>query len=161
MSTICIAPAYILTYKCLYCRHDGNYFANPERPRPLINCAICLKPDSVRVTGIEPSFTAFREGEEPHWGDEEDINAIPADLLTTAPKTRANRTLPAPILMSSVLTEKPEELEQCPICLDDDLGVTGAATLRVCNHTFHRGCIETWVRDTDASCPICKRRIYH
>ena len=47
-------------------------------------------------------------------------------------------------------------VQQCSICQDDIS--SGGARLRVCQHSFHRSCIQTWF-GASVRCPICRRDI--
>ena len=47
-------------------------------------------------------------------------------------------------------------LQQCSICQDDIS--SGGARLRVCQHSFHRSCIQTWF-GASVRCPVCRRDI--
>ena len=47
-------------------------------------------------------------------------------------------------------------LQQCVICQDDIS--SGGARLRVCQHSFHRSCIQTWF-GASVRCPVCRRDI--
>ena len=47
-------------------------------------------------------------------------------------------------------------LQQCSICQDDIS--SGGARLRVCHHSFHRSCIQTWF-GASVRCPVCRRDI--
>ena len=46
--------------------------------------------------------------------------------------------------------------QQCAIC-QDDISSDGAR-LRVCQHSFHRSCIQTWF-GASVRCPMCRRDI--
>eukprot|EP01113_Clastostelium_recurvatum_P033848 TRINITY_DN4524_c0_g1_i1.p1 TRINITY_DN4524_c0_g1~~TRINITY_DN4524_c0_g1_i1.p1 ORF type:complete len:163 (-),score=34.08 TRINITY_DN4524_c0_g1_i1:101-589(-) len=45
----------------------------------------------------------------------------------------------------------------CAICLDDMLSGETVRPL-LCTHTFHAGCIDTWLRK-NAVCPVCKHKV--
>lgn len=47
-------------------------------------------------------------------------------------------------------------MKECPICLD----ITHAPRSRrlPCGHTFHRACIDTWLRH-NPTCPVCRKRV--
>ena len=47
-------------------------------------------------------------------------------------------------------------IQQCSICQDDIS--SGGARLRVCQHSFHRTCIQTWF-GASVRCPVCRRDI--
>lgn len=58
--------------------------------------------------------------------------------------------------------EKGIQREECSICLDNtDLTHTNWVQLKVCSHTFHKQCIDTWLANrADPKCPLCLRDIY-
>lgn len=58
--------------------------------------------------------------------------------------------------------EKGVQREECSICLDNaELTHTNWVQLKVCSHTFHKSCIDTWmVNHIDPVCPLCLRKIY-
>lgn len=43
-------------------------------------------------------------------------------------------------------------MEECPICMDD---VTNAV-ITACGHVFCRSCVEHWLMNEDAKCPLCR-----
>jgi hypothetical protein len=47
-------------------------------------------------------------------------------------------------------------IQQCAIC-QDDISSDGSR-LRVCQHSFHRACIQTWFH-ASVRCPVCRRDI--
>lgn len=47
-------------------------------------------------------------------------------------------------------------IQRCSIC-QDDISSDGAR-LRVCQHSFHRTCIQTWF-GASVRCPVCRRDI--
>ena len=44
-------------------------------------------------------------------------------------------------------------MDVCPICLDT---LENSAYTAICNHTFHKSCLSTWLMD-NATCPMCRR----
>jgi E3 ubiquitin-protein ligase ATL6/9/15/31/42/55 len=52
----------------------------------------------------------------------------------------------------------------CPICLSD-FTCTGPVkdrirvTIRYCKHTFHSGCLATWLQEY-ATCPMCRAKLF-
>lgn len=58
--------------------------------------------------------------------------------------------------------EKGIQREECAICLDNTkLTCTNWVQLKVCSHTFHKSCIDTWLTNrVDPKCPLCLREIY-
>lgn len=69
-----------------------------------------------------------------------------------------------PVLVTPSQEQIDEELEdyihpslqQCSIC-QDDISSAGVR-LRVCQHSFHRSCIQTWFGGS-VRCPVCRRDI--
>lgn len=47
--------------------------------------------------------------------------------------------------------------ETCPICLDQFKEGTYKRTL-VCNHIYHKKCIDGWLKRKD-TCPVCRRDV--
>lgn len=46
-------------------------------------------------------------------------------------------------------------LEECPICMED----VADAIITSCGHVFCRDCIENWLLNNVADCPMCRSRI--
>ena len=46
----------------------------------------------------------------------------------------------------------------CPICLEEVIDSDNNKKVLHCNHTFHKNCIDRWLR-TRSQCPVCRRRI--
>ena len=44
----------------------------------------------------------------------------------------------------------------CPVCLDDFVANETLVRELPCNHIFHPGCIDIFLRDRSALCPLCK-----
>ncbi|GLT43318.1 hypothetical protein SLA2020_172780 [Shorea laevis] len=44
----------------------------------------------------------------------------------------------------------------CAICLDDFKDGDNCAVIHPCQHMYHRGCIETWLK-LNQHCPYCRR----
>jgi len=49
----------------------------------------------------------------------------------------------------------------CVVCMEEfDLKDTNCCITEMpCGHIFHKSCLTTWLKESDASCPICKHRI--
>jgi hypothetical protein len=70
----------------------------------------------------------------------------------------------SPVLVTPTTEQISQEVEdyihpsiqQCSICQDDIS--SGGARLRVCQHSFHRTCIQTWF-GASVRCPVCRRDI--
>ena len=46
----------------------------------------------------------------------------------------------------------------CPICLEEVIDSDNNKKVLHCNHTFHKNCIDRWLR-TRSQCPVCRRRV--
>lgn len=68
------------------------------------------------------------------------------------------RALPCETTM--VLDDEVElgECHECPICIHTLESGDNVRRLPVCNHTFHRSCIDLWLLRR-ADCPLCKRSV--
>lgn len=49
-------------------------------------------------------------------------------------------------------------VEQCAICLEDCDSNIESVSLKVCNHTFHTHCINSWLTK-QRTCPLCRTKI--
>ncbi|KAL2849916.1 hypothetical protein BJY01DRAFT_210250 [Aspergillus pseudoustus] len=49
--------------------------------------------------------------------------------------------------------------EKCIICWEK-LGLGDSYRRLPCNHVFHCFCIDVWLCEEDASCPLCRRTFY-
>ena len=45
--------------------------------------------------------------------------------------------------------------DECPICMDD----VKNAVITTCGHVFCRGCVENWLINESAKCPLCRADI--
>ena len=55
-------------------------------------------------------------------------------------------------------THAAEDGEVCAICQDDIISGCQTRTISHCDHTFHRGCIDTWFAQ-NVHCPVCRHDI--
>jgi hypothetical protein len=46
----------------------------------------------------------------------------------------------------------------CTICLEEVIDSDNNKKVLHCNHTFHKNCIDRWLR-TRSQCPVCRRRV--
>ena len=53
---------------------------------------------------------------------------------------------------------KDETIEECPICLDKMNKNEFQKTL-ICNHCFHKKCIDRWFKKDNDCCPMCRMEI--
>ena len=91
--------------------------------------------------------------------DSREINQAIANSIETMPEFSfaVDPTLPEVNLESHVVFSIEESEEICPIC-KDALGQASTAVTTKCDHTFHKDCIETWVKSV-RKCPICRTNI--
>mmetsp|Transcript_15362 Transcript_15362/g.28694 ORF Transcript_15362/g.28694 Transcript_15362/m.28694 type:complete len:206 (+) Transcript_15362:32-649(+) len=65
-------------------------------------------------------------------------------------------------LVDNLPTEKMSEATckgaTCSICLEDFI-VNEDARRLPCLHLFHKGCVDTWLKNFNSNCPICKTSI--
>ncbi|KAL1982006.1 hypothetical protein VTN96DRAFT_1830 [Rasamsonia emersonii] len=50
--------------------------------------------------------------------------------------------------------------DTCVFC-SETLGPKSSYRRLLCGHFFHLPCIDSWICNQDASCPICRRTFYH
>lgn len=63
--------------------------------------------------------------------------------------------------LESYTEEANDDDLRCPICLGEYDSTDTSKSLRKlsnCDHIFHTGCLETWLR-TKSSCPLCKKSV--
>ncbi|KAL9119064.1 MAG: hypothetical protein Q9187_004384, partial [Circinaria calcarea] len=53
----------------------------------------------------------------------------------------------------------PYAQETCPICLDDFISRESRVRQLPCNHVYHPGCIDPFLRDNSSLCPVCKAKV--
>lgn len=61
-------------------------------------------------------------------------------------------------VVEDVARAPPAELGECVICLGELGSEDGPLSTLVCNHTFHKSCVDEWL-SKDGRCPTCRRRI--
>ncbi|KAL4601906.1 hypothetical protein ACB092_10G016000 [Castanea dentata] len=52
-----------------------------------------------------------------------------------------------------------EAATDCPVCLEEFVEGESLVELPTCLHAFHPSCIETWLTQNHASCPVCRLHI--
>ena len=55
----------------------------------------------------------------------------------------------------NIINMTDESAVECAICLDNS---TMNMTTTICGHTYHKECIDRWVK-TNASCPTCRKSL--
>ena len=64
------------------------------------------------------------------------------------------------INLSLLRTEQEEGEESvCAVCLEQIHPGTSASVIARCKHSFHPGCINRWVSESKATCPLCAQSI--
>ena len=66
------------------------------------------------------------------------------------------------LLGKPMYIKKDDELidTDCNICMDNFVYRQYKRTLPKCNHTFHKKCIDSWLKK-NSSCPICRQEYLH
>jgi Ring finger domain len=59
-----------------------------------------------------------------------------------------------------ILTRAGEAEEACLWCCET-LGPKTPCRLLPCGHKFHKPCIDTWMAECNAVCPLCRESFYH
>ncbi|PVU89605.1 hypothetical protein BB561_005263 [Smittium simulii] len=83
---------------------------------------------------------------------ESDLKHLKTELVSTSLKNNINTT-------GSIF----DSLEICSMCIED-FSVGNKLRILPCNHKFHASCIDPWLLNQSALCPICKvdtRKILH
>ncbi|KAI4333675.1 hypothetical protein L6164_018454 [Bauhinia variegata] len=47
--------------------------------------------------------------------------------------------------------------DECVICLEDFVDGEPCRVFPVCKHNFHLDCIDRWLKNGQANCPICRQ----
>ena len=56
--------------------------------------------------------------------------------------------------------DEPVVGEPCPICMEDFIGGEFKRTLH-CLHTYHKRCIDKWIREDHDECPMCRKNVFN
>jgi hypothetical protein len=56
----------------------------------------------------------------------------------------------------SIQRRKIEPDDECPICFEVLAGEETVWCINSCKNNFHRKCMDTWLKETDATCPLCR-----
>ncbi|KAL1336679.1 hypothetical protein HN51_058485 [Arachis hypogaea] len=59
---------------------------------------------------------------------------------------------------SKLLKLKPPRHVECTLCLSEFMEGEKLRSLK-CQHTFHRDCLDTWLKDYCATCPLCRLKV--
>lgn len=89
-------------------------------------------------------------------GDELE-DAVAASLATDQPQSSDRLADPTPFLECC----DAEPGSDCSICLESLTTESNESCVRIkaCGHIFHRNCIEKWLRECRACCPLCKKEL--
>lgn len=52
-----------------------------------------------------------------------------------------------------------EQSKECSVCLSTFEEGEEIRKLKQCNHTFHKNCLDTWLQQDWATCPLCRRSV--
>ncbi|PQQ11697.1 hypothetical protein Pyn_33441 [Prunus yedoensis var. nudiflora] len=58
----------------------------------------------------------------------------------------------ASIVFTYTVTASPE----CVICLEEFREGQECRLLAICNHSYHKSCIDQWLAVTESNCPLCR-----
>ncbi|PKI45256.1 hypothetical protein CRG98_034336 [Punica granatum] len=63
-----------------------------------------------------------------------------------------------PTIQYSRAASKKRECTECAVCLSE---FEEGEELRrlLCGHTFHKGCLDTWLQQRLATCPLCRSKV--
>lgn len=98
--------------------------------------------DAVDSMSYEDLLNLFGPGNEPQKASAESVNALPEGTLSASEVERMRR-------------ESTGDARDCSVCMEEF--AEGDSTRRLpCLHRFHKACIDKWLLQCNASCPICK-----
>lgn len=98
--------------------------------------------DAVDRMSYEDLLNLFGPGHEPTKASVSSVSALPAITLNANDLTRLRR-------------ESSGDSRDCSVCMEE-FG-EGEVTRRLpCLHIYHKACIDRWLLQCNASCPICK-----
>ncbi len=84
----------------------------------------------------------FGPGNEPEKASAAAVSALPETTVSEADVARMRR-------------QSTGDARDCSVCMEEY--VQGEVTRRLpCTHVFHKACIDKWLLQCNASCPICK-----
>ncbi|KAG9442603.1 hypothetical protein H6P81_018457 [Aristolochia fimbriata] len=75
------------------------------------------------------------------------------------PGTESLSDIPVLVVRSTGAPMSPYECECCPVCLGRFEVGEEYRQLPRCKHVFHRECIDRWLPNHSASCPVCRDRM--
>lgn len=61
---------------------------------------------------------------------------------------------------TEVIINQPSNIDDCVICLEPLLFENSIITT-VCNHVYHKTCLNSWFDSKHYMCPICRKEIMH
>jgi hypothetical protein len=98
--------------------------------------------DAVDSMSYEDLLNLFGPGHEPTKASETAVSALPEVKVGEKELARMRR-------------ESTGDARDCSVCMEEF--TLGDLTRRLpCLHTYHKACIDRWLLQCNASCPICK-----
>lgn len=75
-------------------------------------------------------------------------------------RTRRNVTVISRENLNKITVEEAtgEEKENCTICFEKYLKKDKCRVLK-CKHMFHKDCVDPWLLNSSATCPICREKV--